>query len=58
MNYTVHVLFTDDMTSQFNAIKRPYIIDSRVHIDHSQVDYSIIPFDKIKMYTVKMEASK
>lgn len=58
MTYNVQVTFVDDSTANFNAIKKPYIIENRVHIDHSQIDYSIIFLDTIKMYTVKLETSK
>jgi len=58
LTYNVRVIFLDGRVIDLVSIKKPYIIENRIHIDHNTLDYSIISMNQIKMYTVKLESAK
>jgi hypothetical protein len=55
MRYTVTVNFNDGHSINRNAMKRPYVTDNRLHIEHAFDEYTVIPMTQIRMYTVQVE---
>jgi hypothetical protein len=55
MKYTVNVNLTDGHSIIKYATKKPYVTDSRLHIENALDEYTVIPMSQIRMYAVQLE---